>query len=205
MTDQEQINTLLSFFKALADENRLKIVGLLAQKPSSVEALAGALGLSASTTSHHLSRLSKSGLVSARADGHYYIYSLNTDVLRDMSQHLLQEENLPALSQINPAADGDPFENKVMKAFVDSDGRITAFPAQEKKFLVLLRYVVEAFKPWQQYTEKEVNEILKQYNEHTASLRRGLVEYKLMAREGGGGASGSTISAVASNVLPSRL
>ncbi len=39
MTDQEQINSLLNFFKALADENRLKIVGLLAQKPSSVEAL----------------------------------------------------------------------------------------------------------------------------------------------------------------------
>jgi len=187
MTDQEQINTLLSFFKALADENRLKIVGLLAQKPSSVEALADALGLSASTTSHHLARLSKSGLVSARADGHYYIYSLNTDALRGMSQHLLQEENLPALSQGAVNTEGDLFESKVMKAFVDSEGRITAFPAQEKKFLVLLRYVLKAFEPGQRYPEKEVNEILKRYNEDTASLRRGLVEYKLMQREGGGG------------------
>jgi len=188
MTDQEQINTLLNFFKALADENRLKIVGLLAQKPSSVEALAGALGLSASTTSHHLSRLSKSGLVSARADGHYYIYSLNTDALRGMSQHLLQEENLPALSQGAVSPEGDPFDSKVMKTFVDSEGRISAFPAQEKKFLVLLRYVVQAFEPGRRYPEKEVNEILKRYNEDTASLRRGLVEYKLMLREGGGGA-----------------
>jgi len=187
MTDQEQINTLLSFFKALADENRLKIVGLLAQKPSSVEALADALGLSASTTSHHLARLSKSGLVSARADGHYYIYSLNTDALRGMSQHLLQEENLPALSQGAVITEGDLFESKVMKAFVDSAGYITAFPAQEKKFLVLLRYVVKAFEPGQRYPEKEVNEVLKRYNEDTASLRRGMVEYKLMQREGGGG------------------
>ena len=188
MNDQEQINTLLNFFKALADENRLKIVGLLAQKPSSVEALADALGLSASTTSHHLSRLSKSGLVSARADGHYYIYSLNTDALRGMSQHLLQEENLPALSQGAVNTGDDLFESKVMKAFVDSEGRITAFPAQEKKFLVLLRYVLKAFEPGQRYPEKEVNGILKRYNEDTASLRRGLVEYKLMQREGGGGA-----------------
>ena len=187
MTDQEQINSLLNFFKALADENRLKIVGLLAQKPSSVEALADALGLSASTTSHHLARLSKSGLVSARADGHYYIYSLNTDALRGMSQHLLQEENLPALSQGAVNTGDDLFESKVMKAFIDSEGRITAFPAQEKKFLVLLRYVLKAFEPGQRYPEKEVNEILKRYNEDTASLRRGLVEYKLMQREGGGG------------------
>lgn len=188
MTDQESINTLLEFFKALADENRLKIVGLLAQKPSTVEALAGALGLSASTTSHHLARLAKSGLVSARADGHYYIYSLNTDVLRGMSQHLLQEENLPALSKGATSPSGDAFESKVMKAFVDSEGRITAFPAQEKKFQVLLRYAANAFEPRRRYPEKEVNEILKQYNEDTASLRRGMVEYGLMEREGGGGA-----------------
>ena len=188
MTDQDQINVLLAFFKALSDENRLKIVGLLAQKPSSVEALAEALGLSASTTSHHLSRLAKSGLVSARADGHYYIYSLNTDALRGMSQHLLQDENLSALSRGVKTAESDPFESKVMKSFVDTDGRIIAFPAQEKKFLVLLRYVANAFEPGRRYPEKEVNEILKSYNEDTASLRRGMVEFHLMEREGGGGA-----------------
>ena len=185
MTDQEQVAALLAFFKALADENRLKIIGLLAQQPSSVEGLAQALALSVSTTSHHLSRLAKSGLVSARADGHYYIYSLDTDRLKEMSQHLLSEENLPGLSQ---DVEGDAFERKVMKAFVDGEGRITAFPAQEKKQLVLLRYVVKAFEPDKRYTEKEVNEILSRYNEDTASLRRELVEYKMMAREGGGGA-----------------
>jgi predicted transcriptional regulator len=184
MTDQEQVATLLEFFKTLGDANRLKIVGLLAQKPSSVEALAAALGLSESTTSHHLSRLAKSRLVSARADGHYYIYSLDTDRLKEMSQHLLNDENLPGLSQ---DVEGDAFERKVMKAFVDSEGRISAFPAQEKKQLVLLRYVLNAFELGKRYTEKEVNEILLRYNEDTASLRRELVEYKMMAREGGGG------------------
>lgn len=188
MADQDQVTLLLGFFKALADENRLKIIGLLAQKPSSVEALAEALGLSVSTTSHHLSRLAKSGLVSARTDGHYYIYSLDTDKLREMSQQLLHEENLRGLSQGVKAAEGDAFDNKVMKSFVDGEGRITAFPAQEKKFQALLRYVVNAFEPGRHYPEKEVNEILKRFNEDSASLRRGLVEYKLMEREGGGGA-----------------
>jgi len=41
-----------------------------------------------------------------------------------------------------------------------------------------------AFKPWHQHSEKEVNEILKRYNEDTTSLRRGLAEYKLMQRDG---------------------
>ena len=185
MTDQQQVADLLEFFKTLADANRLKIVGLLAQQPSSVESLAESLGLSASTTSHHLSRLASSGLVSARVDGHYYIYSLDTERLKQMSQHLLSDENLAGLSQ---NVDTDAFARKVMKAFVDSEGRITAFPAQEKKQLVLLRYVVQAFDRDRQYSEKEVNEILSRYNEDTATLRRELVMYGMMARQGGGGA-----------------
>jgi DNA-binding transcriptional ArsR family regulator len=49
---------LVSFFKALADANRLKIVGLLSQQPYSVEQLAAMLHLRPSTISHHLAKLS---------------------------------------------------------------------------------------------------------------------------------------------------
>ena len=185
MTDQEQLTTLLDFFKTLADANRLKIIGLLAQQPTSVEALAQTLGLSASTTSHHLARLARIGLVSARTEGHYYIYSLHTESLQQLSQQLLKTENLPRLSEVSTE---EAFERKVLSAFVDESGSITAFPAQEKKFIVILRYVLNAFEKDRRYPEKEVNELLSRYNEDTASLRRGLVEYKLMAREGGGGA-----------------
>jgi predicted transcriptional regulator len=183
MTEQDQFNQLLAFFKALADENRLKIVGLLATRSYTVEGLAEALGLGASTTSHHLARLSKAGLVSARTDGHYYIYSLQTDVLKDLSRQMLQDEELPKLSV--PMTE-DAFEKKVLSNFLDSEGYIKAFPAQEKKYLVILRHVVKAFKVGRQYTEKEVSEILSRYNEDFALLRRDLVDYKMMAREGGG-------------------
>lgn len=185
MTQEETLAALLEFFKALADENRLKIIGLLAQNPTSVEALADALGLSVSTTSHHLSRLSKSGLVSARADGHYFIYSLQTEKLKDMSRHLLQEENLPRLSADTGE---DAFERKVLANFLDEDGRIISFPVQEKKFAVLLRYVLRSFEPGKRYTEKEVNTLLSRYNEDTAALRRGMIEYKLLSRESNGSA-----------------
>lgn len=185
MTQEETLVTLLDFFKALADENRLKIIGLLAQKPTSVEALADALGLSVSTTSHHLSRLSKSGLVSARADGHYFIYSLQTEKLKDMSRHLLQEENLPRLSVDTGE---DAFERKVLANFVDKEGRIISFPVQEKKFAVILHYALKDFEPGKRYTEKEVNTLLSRYNEDTAALRRGMIEYKLLSRESNGSA-----------------
>ena len=175
---------LLNFFRALADANRLRIVGLLAQQPSTVEGLAAALNLGASTVSHHLSKLAKAGLVSARTDGHYYIYSLQTDALQAMAQRLLSVEELPRLSV---DANLDAYDRKVLANFLDDEGRIKAFPAQEKKFQVILRHVVKSFEPGQRYTEKQVNEILARYHKDTASLRRGLIEYHLMARQTGGG------------------
>ena len=185
MTEQEQLAELLAFFKALADANRLKIVGLLAQQPTSVEKLADTLGLSVSTTSHHLSTLSKVGLVSARAEGHYYIYSLQTETLKTLSRTLLQEENLPKLSE---GLTEDTFERKVLSSFLDEEGRIKAFPVQDKKFVVLLRHVLKSLEAEKRYSEAEINEIFKQFSEDTATLRRGMIEFKLMEREGGGGA-----------------
>jgi predicted transcriptional regulator len=185
MTDQTQSEELLNFFKALADANRLKIIGLLAQKAFTVEELAGQLGLSASTTSHHLARLAKAGLVVARTEGHYYFYSLQTEMLKEMSQRLLHDENLPRLSE---EANVDAYDRKVLENFTDAEGRITAFPSQEKKYQALLRYALRAFEPGVRYSEKQVNEILLRFNEDTASLRRGMIEYHLMEREGGGGA-----------------
>ena len=65
---------LLSFYKALADANRLKIVGLLAGQSYSVEELAALLGLRPSTVSHHLAKLAEAGLVSARTESYYSVY-----------------------------------------------------------------------------------------------------------------------------------
>jgi len=190
MTDQQKTDALLAFFKALADENRLKIVGLLAQRPYSVEKLADALGIGVSTTSHHLSRLAKAGLVSAKVDGHFYVYSLHTDTLRSMAQELLHEESLPrfgAPQDGTPESSEEAFERKVLANFIDAEGRITAFPVQEKKFLVLLAHAAKAFVPGKRSPEKEVNEVLARFNEDTALLRRSLVDYHFMEREGGGG------------------
>lgn len=185
MKETENIPELLDFFRALADENRLKIIGFLAQSPSSVTELAQKLGLSVSTTSNHLSMLAYTGLVKAQPDGHYFIYSLQTETLKTMARHLLQEENLPKLSE---GQSEDAYERKVLNTFLDREGRIKAFPAQDKKFQVLLRHVLKSFEPGRKYSEKEVNEIMLCFNDDTASLRRGMIEYKYMAREGGGGA-----------------
>ncbi len=173
---------LVAFFKALADPARLKIVGLLAQKPYSVEELAALLDLKASTISHHLSQLAKAGLVSARAEGYYSVYQLDRQALESRSRALLSNENLSAAVG---DVDLDAYDRKILRDFTRRDGSLKSLPAQRKKLEAVLRYVVDSFKRDRRYTEKQVNEILSGYHEDTATLRRELVGGGLMKREDG--------------------
>lgn len=175
---------LVAFFKVLSDANRLKIIGLLAQQPYSVEELAALLGLKASTVSHHLSKLSKVGLVNAKADSYYNVYQLDKKALEEKSRSLFSQEKMTAsIADV----DVDAYDRKVVADFTRTDGSLKTIPAQRKKLDAVLRYVVKAFKVGKRYSERQVNEILGGYHEDTASLRRELVGAKLMLREGGGG------------------
>ena len=175
---------LVTFFKAFADANRLKIVGLLAQQPYSVEELAALLNLKPSTVSHHLAKLAQIGLVSAKTESYYNVYQLDEKALQTKSHDLFSQENLAA-SVVD--VDADAYDNKVIKDYVRKDGSLKTIPAQRKKIEAILRYVAKAFEVNKRYSEKKVNEILSQYHEDTASLRRELVGFGLMKREGGGG------------------
>lgn len=175
---------LVTFFKALADANRLKIVGLLAQQPYSVEELAALLDLKPSTVSHHLAKLAQVGLVSAKTQSYYNVYELDEKALESKSRSLFSQENLAASVA---GVDADAYDNKVIKDYTRRDGSLKTIPAQRKKLDAVLRHVVQAFELNKKYNEKKVNEILGKYHEDTATLRRELVGAKLMKREGGGG------------------
>lgn len=184
MESNPYVEELLAFFKALSDANRLKIVALLATDALSVEQLAGMLDLNSSTVSHHLAKLARAGLVSARAEGYYNVYQLNLNTLTEMAQRLLAAETLPAVAA---DIDVDAYDRKVLNTYLSPDGRLLAFPAQRKKEDAILRYVVRVFEPGRRYSEKDVNQILAQFSEDTARLRRSLVEFGFMERQGGGG------------------
>jgi predicted transcriptional regulator len=181
----ETFDELLAFFKALSDATRLRLIGLLAQKESSVEELAAMLDVSPSTVSHHLSKLSEIGLVSARAEGYYNIYSLNTGVLQDMSQRMLSKDTLPDVAR---DLDREAYDRKVLKDYLAEDGSIAQLPTNRRKLDVILRYLVEQFDFDRQYTEKEVNEILGAFNEDISGLRRDLISVGFLDRERDGSA-----------------
>jgi len=66
----------LNITKALADENRLRMLMALRDREVCVCQIAEWTGLALSTVSKHLSVLYQAGLVSARKDGRWMYYSL---------------------------------------------------------------------------------------------------------------------------------
>jgi predicted transcriptional regulator len=180
MSDQETIpNEFLDFFKAMADANRLRILGLLAQENLTVEQLSEMLNLRPSTVSHHLAKLAEVGLVSAKASSYYNIYQLENKELEKMAQRLLSGDTLPAL-----AADVnlDAYDQKVVSNYLNNDGRLKTIPSQRKKLEAILRYIAQNFSPGERYSEGEVNQILSQFHQDTASLRREMIGIGLLER-----------------------
>jgi biotin operon repressor len=173
---------LAAFFRALSDVSRLKIAGLLAEGPLSGEQLAAMLGLRPSTISHHLGRLAKAGLVSARAEGYYSVYSFDASALEAMARQLLSPETLPTAAAL---ADRSGYDRKVLGDFLYPNGRLKSIPAQHKKLLVVLRHLAASFEPDKRYWERQVNEILGRFHADTATLRRELVGAGFLAREAG--------------------
>lgn len=175
---------LVTFFKALADANRLKIVGLLAEKPYSVEELSALLKLKPPTISHHLAKLVEAGLINSRSESYYNVYQLDRSALEAKTRTMFSQQEL---STVASEVDVDAYDNKVLKDYSRRDGSLKTLPSQRKKLEAILRHVVKAFDMGKRYSEKQVNEILAGYHTDTATLRRELIGYGLMQREGGGG------------------
>jgi hypothetical protein len=179
MEGLDRTEYLLEFFKVLADEKRLQIVGLLARQSYSVEELAAILNLSSATVSHHLSRLVKAELVQAAADQYYHVYSLRLDALHARAQELLSRETWQEPAQ---SLDLNAYDRKVLRDFT-VDGRLRSIPRQQKKRDAVSRYLVTLFEPGRRYAEREVNEIISTFFEDYATLRRELIDGGLMDRD----------------------
>lgn len=66
-----------------------------------------------------------------------------------------------------------------------TDGRIERVPAKRKVRVAVLLEVLARFEPGRDYSEPEVNEVLRAVHDDVAYLRRELVNYRYLEREAG--------------------
>ena len=175
---EADVETLLAFFKAMANESRLRIVGLLAERERSVQELAELLELKEPTVSHHLAVLKGIGLVTARAEGVTHWHALKPEGLTDLSRGLFLDKAVAALAGPKPS-----WEDKVLATFMKPDRTFTGVPASRRKRRVLLSWLARQFDEERRYPEPEVNAIIQRHHWDSATLRREMIGYRMMARD----------------------
>ena len=179
--DPQRPEIMLQFCKAMADESRLKIVGLLSTTEHSVQQLASILELKEPTVSHHLAVLKQLDLVRLRADGNFRWYRLNEEVLGKISRAVFSRDSIAGLAV---SAEARSSERKVLDNFVDGD-RLIEIPVSYKKRLVILKWLIGFFEPGISYAESQVNAILKLHHQDCATLRREMIGCGMLARDKG--------------------
>jgi hypothetical protein len=179
-----QLEKQVAFYKTMGDPTRIKILHLLGVDSLHVNAIAGKLGLTAPTISHHLNKLKECNLVYSRRDKNTVYYFLNSKVLFHHAAVLRRfTEQGGGTSEMNDKVLKE--KQKVMNNFMEKSGRLKSIPAQQKKKLFLLEHMVEGLKVGTKYTEKEINEYIKGFHDDFATLRREFIIHQFMFRENG--------------------
>lgn len=85
IADRNSAKKQSNFFKALADETRLRILKLLEVREMCVCEIMVALDLTQPTASHHLGLLENAGLIKDRKEGKWVFYSIaDPELLKKM-------------------------------------------------------------------------------------------------------------------------
>lgn len=169
---------ILPFVKAMASADRLRIIGLLSQGPKRAVQIADALGVHPSDVVRHLEQLTASGVV-GETEGSY---DLNDKAIESMARG--QFEGKRPVFEAKDEKQEDVC--KVLKTFLNADGTLKQIPPMGNKLIIIMNFIVDVFAFETNYTEKEVNTILRRFHVDTAALRRYLVDHGIMARESDG-------------------
>ncbi len=178
----EQMKQLVIFGRALADPTRIRILGLLAERPMYGQELAEALEVSPPTVSHHVGALVDARLIRVSRENNYSYYHLDSEGIDRIAEGTQQIAKLVFGSKPLPPKSDE--RARVLATFI-KDGRLVSIPAQYKKRRYVMEELARSFEWGRLYDEKEVNAILKTFHDDVASLRRELIDQRIMMREAG--------------------
>ena len=171
----------IALFKCLADKSRIQILKSLMEEDMYVERLSERLNLTPATISFHLKKLMDAGAVKSRKEQYYTIYAINGDVFNVSILDILKEksEEKSLLDERDEA-----YRRKVIESFFEY-GKLKSIPAQRKKELIVLEEIAKSFEPGREYTEREVNIIIADFNDDFCTIRRDMISEKILTRNNG--------------------
>ena len=175
----EQASRLMLFGRAVSDLMRVRILALLIEeeRPMYGQELAERLNVTPQTISHHLHILKNGGLIREARENAYRYYALDTENVQHLRDTLFADNHfaLPTRQE---------GRERVLGIFFQGE-RLVSIPKDRRQRRFVLEELARSFEWGRLYEEQEVNSILKQRHDDTASLRRALIEEQILLREGG--------------------
>jgi hypothetical protein len=195
----------------LAEPERLRVFAAVVLGARSPAAVAASTGLPVRTVMAALRRLDQGGLVRSAEGALVAVEAAFKDAVREHGTPDAPAEPdpgpaSPGLRSAGSAATGatreggaskapgparaerapsgrDPDRQRdaVLRTFI-VDGRVPQLPAAWAKRRIVLEHIVSVFEPGVKYPEKDVNAILRAWNDDHAALRRYLVDEGLLER-----------------------
>ncbi|MGQ8874369.1 DUF2087 domain-containing protein [Paenibacillus sp. TSA_86.1] len=179
-----QLEKIVAYHKALADPTRLRMLLLLSEGELNGQGLAERLNLSQPTVTHHAAKLREAALIQERRERNTVYFTLNPYFIREHAQasvdFIFKRKEQPEMTDVN-----ETLKTSIMRNFFSKDGRLRQIPAQYKKKLVVLEYLMEQLEFGRKYSEKEINTFIQNYHEDYATLRREFIMHQFMYREDG--------------------
>lgn len=175
MTEQEAV----ALFKCLADKSRIQILKSLMTEDMYVERLSERIGVTPATVSFHLKKLEDVGAVKSRRDQYYTMYSINNEVFNVTILDILKEKS----EEMDLQKERDEiYRKKVIDSFFEY-GKLKSIPSQRKKERIVLEEIAKSFEKGREYTEREVNIIIADFNDDFCTIRRDMISEGIITRE----------------------
>jgi len=167
-----QIDTLMTFLQASGQPERLHILGILAERNSSVPELARRTELRETAVIKHLGRLKQAELVQEVAP---YTFQLNKTALEQINRTVFRRSD---------SKKKETLRQRVLRHYTDGP-RLKQLPENEAELQEIVSWLAELFDEGVYYPEKEVNERIHQAHPDHATIRRLLIDYEFMTRSHG--------------------
>lgn len=162
-----QKQTLMQFFKATGQPNRLRILGLIANRAYTAPELAAELGMKETAVLHDLRILKQAKL----AQEHAATYTLDRSGLETLNNIVAGDAHPPSYTE------------QVLQKYI-VNGRLKSIPPNEAERQAILAWITDKFEVNRQYTETEITEIVAAYSNQPLTLRRILADNRFLYQTG---------------------
>lgn len=166
--------------RALADENRLRLMALLARRPHYGEELAEVLGLAPATVSHHLKQLRAAGLVDVRRESPYVLFHRVDAAFEELLDRIRSRQLARALR----LPDEEDVAARLLRRHLDDDGKVGELPSSRRARAALLRWVAGYLETDRLYPERELRLVLLETCRDPEAIRDALLEQGWLHRSG---------------------